>query len=620
MGIFGKPFFQSGFGCVPVDYLKDTYPSTWLTILDNQREYIENKSMCGRNYHNYGSMDGEYQDYVYDFFTSGESEDILEIVFDFVGGGEEEGEKGTFGNDEIESGEKLLDERVLGQVATCPNASVQARNISVALKYSGTQSTWSVRCGLYVQSNLSLVAETEERSIQPTASYAWYTFEFLTYPTLSNITYIIVAHASNEVGTLHLAIDWGGGGTGWEWIRGIYGALPSTLSGSSYGYDFSIYCTFLITGDGEPPIPPELTVSAPENTTYGTHYVSVNLSAVGGTIDQIWYNCWNGSDWIYGSNQTYSTTTTMENFANGTYLFYGWANNTDGYSDQETVWFSVTIPTGEYESPTVTSSTVWYLRSDTHTVNTVLGYKLSETPSTSYQHVTANIFGDATVYYGWRIWKVNNKGSETELTDGEIYSWRVNNGVGVQNLVWTPPATSLHTGQDAIMMKLYIKFGAGSWVLKATFISDKIVEKSLLASQWDIQTYTYRFFSYSEDTTIAEVYWAGNPYGTVVGGIGFETPNVYEGMQGKLFDGDFIGFVLYPYLNLVGNLFYGLVMLIVCVPLYNRYKSVTPLLVMLILFGGAAGIFTLLIPGVGLTLGWIVFLIGLGGLLYKVFR
>ncbi len=51
----------------------------------------------------------------------------------------------------------------------------------------------------------------------------------------------------------------------------------------------------------------------------------------------MWWNCKNGSSWIYGSNQTYFLPTDMLGFVNGTaYTFYAWANNTDGNYGMET--------------------------------------------------------------------------------------------------------------------------------------------------------------------------------------------------------------------------------------------------------------------------------------------
>jgi len=101
-------------------------------------------------------------------------------------------------------------------------------------------------------------------------------------------------------------------------------------------------------GYGFPPITPVIVITNPTNTTYSSSIISVSLSATGGTIDTIWYNCKNGTTWIYGSNQTYTVATSMTGFVNGTtYSFYAWANNTEGNSDEETVMFSVQILTNQ---------------------------------------------------------------------------------------------------------------------------------------------------------------------------------------------------------------------------------------------------------------------------------
>jgi hypothetical protein len=101
---------------------------------------------------------------------------------------------------------------------------------------------------------------------------------------------------------------------------------------------------------------PEVTVivTYPANTTYSTPTISVQLSASGGIIDKIWWNCKNGTTWIYGSNQTYTAPTSMTGFVNGTsYTFYVWANNTLGEWDEETVMFTVAIESAPPASVTL---------------------------------------------------------------------------------------------------------------------------------------------------------------------------------------------------------------------------------------------------------------------------
>ena len=86
-----------------------------------------------------------------------------------------------------------------------------------------------------------------------------------------------------------------------------------------------------------------ITITYPTNTTYTTSSVTVGFSATGGTIDTRWYNVYDGAAWKYTLNQTFTTTTTMTGFTNGTYTFYAWANNTVADTDEATESFTVTI-------------------------------------------------------------------------------------------------------------------------------------------------------------------------------------------------------------------------------------------------------------------------------------
>jgi hypothetical protein len=87
-----------------------------------------------------------------------------------------------------------------------------------------------------------------------------------------------------------------------------------------------------------------LTIYSPTNTTYSSGSIPVNFTASGGTIDKEWYNCQNGSSWVYVSNQTYTIPMNMTGFINGTsYTFHAWANNTAGTVGNAAVMFSIAI-------------------------------------------------------------------------------------------------------------------------------------------------------------------------------------------------------------------------------------------------------------------------------------
>lgn len=83
-----------------------------------------------------------------------------------------------------------------------------------------------------------------------------------------------------------------------------------------------------------------LTIIQPFNRTYVTSSIPVQL-AVTGVGTSAWFNIKNGSSWIYGANQTYTTALTLANYAVGTYIFYAWAMDSFGNSTSAIVSFSV---------------------------------------------------------------------------------------------------------------------------------------------------------------------------------------------------------------------------------------------------------------------------------------
>ena len=151
-------------------------------------------------------------------------------------------------------------------------------------------------------------------------------------------------------------------GIGWQYVTGTVVSVSWTPNSGNTRQDFSIDNVNQTTTtspisvtmsahrnvtayfSGSPP-PIVLTVTSPTNTTYPYSIVSVSLSATGGTVDKIVWNCTYTNSTVVYSNQTYTVATSMT-LLTGSYIFHAVANNTDGNIDALTVWFSVSLSGG----------------------------------------------------------------------------------------------------------------------------------------------------------------------------------------------------------------------------------------------------------------------------------
>jgi hypothetical protein len=101
-----------------------------------------------------------------------------------------------------------------------------------------------------------------------------------------------------------------------------------------------------------------ITITYPEAITYTVSSIPIEFSATPSTtaIDVKWWNILQGSSWLFAYNITYSGPTSILSLADGTYMLYAWANNTEGTIGQETVMFSVSVTGGIVQ---ITINTWW---------------------------------------------------------------------------------------------------------------------------------------------------------------------------------------------------------------------------------------------------------------------
>lgn len=139
-------------------------------------------------------------------------------------------------------------------------------------------------------------------------------------------------------------------------ISSNYNAGTNIFSVTSLGGGMPITVSWTPTPTPPPSPSVSLAINQPISATYTTNDILVSLSASGGTIDRIWFNVLNGSNWVYPTPIIYTGPYFLSGFANGTYTLYASANNTAGNSDSSSVVFSVAIPSTPPQPglPTVT--------------------------------------------------------------------------------------------------------------------------------------------------------------------------------------------------------------------------------------------------------------------------
>ena len=285
-----------------------------------------------------------------------------------------------------------------------------------------------------------------------------------------------------------------------------------------------------------------------------------------------------------------------------------------------TVTLGLTSPEATFPVIGEGTTATWHFRADTHTINDILGYRIDETASSSDAYDTVSTEGASITYYGVRVWIVHENGALDELTDGEPVAIVSRNadGEGLQSATWNCPG--YNNLIDALMIKVYQRFGTEDWSLRATFITENEILIKLPEATWTFTYYTKREYNADAETTTSILYWGGE-YQTKVE-LQYTEPAVYEVMMHKLMKGDILAFIMLPYTWLLGFTAYALVFLLPFgIVLYNRLEDAVATLIALLLIGGfAGGLIGVFVPASGLLLCWILFVLGIAALFYKLIK
>jgi hypothetical protein len=281
------------------------------------------------------------------------------------------------------------------------------------------------------------------------------------------------------------------------------------------------------------------------------------------------------------------------------------------------LFFLVVFATG-LNLPVVKADTeaTMFLRADSHEVNGISGYRLSETESSGNITDTVSLGNLHVIYYGVRVWIVHRNGATEELTSGVPVAvvTRSANGQGLQNATWLCPG--YNDIVDAVMVKVYQHFEVTDWNLRGTFITENDFLVKLPEATWTFSYYTIR--QYSGGITYSTLLWGGSYSSSVT--MRYDVPAAWEVQFYNLFNGDIFGFLFTPYTWFLGFLGYSLVFLLpLGIVLYNRFEDATATIIALLLIGGGAGgLLSMLVPQLGLQLCWALFVLGIAALLYRL--
>jgi hypothetical protein len=263
-----------------------------------------------------------------------------------------------------------------------------------------------------------------------------------------------------------------------------------------------------------------------------------------------------------------------------------------------------------------TGTTTLYFRGDIYSFNSTLtGYGLDIT-NTNLPTPATLALGIGSVYFGYRVWLLHQRGNMVELTSGApvAVSSRLMDSAGYQSSYWTPQETIMVLGYDRFIVVTYISNDEVTWVPKVTSISHTFLTNKLYASPWNFTVYTSLV-----GATGTFVFGDSATANSRIEGVSFRVPLPQEIALFYGTSGDFIGMVLLPYTYLIGNLIYSLAFLLVGGSFYLKHKRWEVLLVLVVLFGSFQGSM-LLLPDVVYRIILIIVILIITVVLYKLFR
>lgn len=282
---------------------------------------------------------------------------------------------------------------------------------------------------------------------------------------------------------------------------------------------------------------------------------------------------------------------------------------------------SVTIITGGGWPAT------YYVRSDTWTVNTVFGYQLGQSESSNMSQYTTSLVGSPSALYGIRVWVVTATGAKTELSSGTPVC-TVSASAGTVWGYWN--STAYLYPVSALQVCVYLSVDSGaSWTLQASCITTQnptlpqtgttlpIISSQTLF-QLPVSTWTFQYTLNYAGTSVT-LMWGANTAATALT-FYYTSVTPYQLQQFNLGNEDLFAFILGPWAYFLGlQMTFAIFLLIIGIGLYvrNPENGIVAISILFILFGGAGGVVSLMLPSIALPIAWAFVVAGIFLLLFR---
>lgn len=232
--------------------------------------------------------------------------------------------------------------------------------------------------------------------------------------------------------------------------------------------------------------------------------------------------------------------------------------------------------------------------------------------------VSVSASGSVSASWGVRAWVVFDDRS-VELTGGVPVSLGSISGVdsGLLSYSLGFPSVLLSFNDCVFKVVVYNRF-EGDWSASAVFLSEPLAYRYLVGGPVVFNVFAERF----EDggNTYAVTRWGNSVYASGFSGVLFKTSTGTDWQNYYLGTGNFLMFLASPYTFMIGNLFYGLVLLGVGLSVYFRYRNISTVLIFITVLASAGGVGNILFGDAFAGVVWLVAAFALGLAYWRVFR